>query len=244
MWAYLDRHLPQNEMLFALGNLRSSFAHDSEACICKWINAIVSKHSRLPQLNVIGKHFFGLPYFRIILYHFTKIDKLMNNIDTNTNNAKISFDFCNKNQIVLPFDVNKVEQPPLCTLCFFCNAIKVLIKLKIDQKSSPVITDSVVVKKLNGIHKLRNEVNQLTIRCNKLSDEVNFYSKLVKSRPQSAITQARPIGLPSIIKKHQFIAKPIPRVESGLRVSWDPIVMKQVENIKSRVNRENDPNNM
>lgn len=244
MWAYLDRHFPMNEMSPILGKSRYTAVQDSEASICRWISAIVAKHSRLPPLNVIGKQFFGLPYFRIILYHFTMNETLLNIADSKNNNARISFDFCLNYHISLPFNVNEVEQPPLCILCFLCNAIKILVKIKVVRKRPPVITDSIVVRKLNGIQQLRTEVNQLTIRCSKLSDEVNLYSKIVKSRPHSVIAKTRPLSVASVLNKPKVIAKPAPHAEPAPRVSWDPNVVRKAGCLRLKATRENEPNNV
>lgn len=244
MWAYLDHHLPIKEMSNILGNISYNLAHESESTVCKWINAIVSKHSHLPPINVIRKQFFGLPYFRIILYHFTLNDELMSTNDSKINNAKIAFDFCKKNNIIMPFDENKIDHPPLCILCFLYNAIKMLSKIKIVKKRPPVITDSIVAQKLNGIQQLRTEVNQLTIRCNKLSDEVNLFSKMVKSRPRSVITKSRPIRVSSVLKKGNPIKKPAPHTEQAPRVTWDPNVIKLRGNLKSKESSENEPDNL
>lgn len=244
MWAFLDHHLPINEMSIVLGKLKSNLIHESETSICRWINTIVSKHSNLPSLNVIGKQFFGMPYFRIILYHFTRNDILMSTTDSKINNAKISFDFCNSNNIIMPFDLEKIEQPPLCILCFLCNVIKILDKIKFVKKNSFVITDSLVAQKLNGIQQLRTEVNQITKRCNKLSDEVNFFSQLVKSRPHSSITKSRRVRISSNLLKKRETAKPALHSEPAPRVSWDPNVIKLRGILKSRTISENEPSNI
>jgi hypothetical protein len=160
MWAYLDRKLPHKEMGRILGRKHLQHTQEAEAVLCRWVNAVVAKHSQLPQLNVIGQQFMGQPYFRIVLFHFTMNDALMSTTDSPKNNAAIAFEASQKLDIPLPFDCSQIAQPPLAILCFLTHAIALLSKLPAVKKRAPV-TDSVVARRISGLKELRSEVGQL-----------------------------------------------------------------------------------
>jgi hypothetical protein len=65
-------------MLKVLGQLDGGPSQDAETVLCRWVNAVVAKHAQLTPLSVIGQQFFGSPYFRIVLFHFTMGDGLLN----------------------------------------------------------------------------------------------------------------------------------------------------------------------
>jgi hypothetical protein len=192
MWAYIDRKTPHREMLKILGRSDSSQVTDAEALLCRWINAIVAKHTQLAPLNVIGQQFFGQPYFRIVLFHFTMDDGLLNAKDTSQNNATATFEAARKLDMPLPFDESQITQPPLNILCFLCYAIVLLSKLPTVRKRPPV-SDAVVARRISGLRELRTEVTQLQKRCRVLNQEVATIAETVnQSRPQSMLIRARP----------------------------------------------------
>ncbi|OHS97828.1 hypothetical protein TRFO_09257 [Tritrichomonas foetus] len=238
MWAYLDRHLPHREMSKIIGKARLSC--DSEAILCQWISAIVSKHSHLPPINVIGKQFFSQPYFRIVLFHFTLDDNLMNISDTPHNNAQICYQFCQNHNLMLPFNLAEIEQPPLCILCFLCYVIVHIVKLPVQNRRIHV-SDSIVMKKMTGICKLKKEITQINKRCNKLNNEVNMYSKIIKSRPQSVIMKERPKRIPTVLS--EIPPKPTARSENNPRIRWDPKVVEYMKMHRTKSNIENKPIN-
>jgi hypothetical protein len=192
MWAYIDRKIPHSEMLKVLGRSDGLGSQDAEALLCRWINAIVSKYAQLAPLSVIGQQFFGLPYFRIVLFHFTMEDELLNPKDTTQNNATAIFDASRKLDIPLPFDETQVIQPPLAILCFLCYAIVLLAKLPTVKKRAPV-SDAVVARRISGLRELRTEVSQLQHRCKLLNSEVAIIAQSVNDpRPQSMLLRDRP----------------------------------------------------
>jgi hypothetical protein len=192
----------------------------------------VAKHAQLPPLNVIGQQFFAQPYFRIVLFHFTMDDSLMNTRDTGQNNATISFDGARRLDIPLPFDESQTTQPPLCIQCFLCSAIVLLSKLPTVRKRAPV-SDAVVARRITGLRELRTEVTQLQKRCKVLNNEVTTISQTMNSqvRPQSTMQRARWGAAP--LRSPPRRMEP-PDARGALpRVNWAPEVLELAKRLQA-----------
>jgi hypothetical protein len=221
MWAYLDRKIPRSSMIKVLGKSSGSLP-DSEHCICAWINTVVSKHAHLPAVNVISQQFFGQPYLRVILFHFTLKDVFMNISDTSENNMSIGFSGAKELDIPLPFDETQLFQPPLSILCFWCKAIEVLSCLPV-AKPQLVLSDEAVARRLTGVREMRRVVGEAKKRCQELVTEVSI--KCEEARRCRSVM--RRVGKVLASDSNKRIEEDTDCVEGSesRRVRWDRSVM-------------------
>jgi hypothetical protein len=221
MWAYLDRKLPRREMGKILGKAEGN-VQDCEHAVCAWINAVVSKHAQLPVLNVIGQQFFGLPYLRLVLFHFTLEDRLLNTSDTSTKNMEIGFAVAKSLKIPLPFDESKIIQPPLAILCFWCKAIVILSALPPAKRRSP-LSDQTVARRLSGLCELRRAVNDAKKRCQVLAAELS--SKGDEAQRSRSVMRLLKMRVSDSSTKNDTESEHVNLEQAKNRIKWDPAVL-------------------
>lgn len=191
MWAYLDVCLPKAAISKVIGRTKTSSCSDAESSLCMWVNTLVKRHKKLPVISTITQHFFGLPHFRMVLFHFLHEDQLFNTNQTAEENAAIAFERCTKLGFPPPFQPQNYEQPPLIIMCFLCKAVVVLSET-VPPPPPPTITQDDVNSMLLKIEMKRKEVVEGNVRVRNLSEQVlTITARLKKAKRPNSTLAAR-----------------------------------------------------
>lgn len=191
MWAYLDVCLPKEAISKVIGRTKTSSCSDAESSLCMWVNTLVKRHRKLPVISTITQYFFGLPHFRIVLFHFLHDDKLFNITESPEENATISLETCVKLGFPPPFLPQNYEQSPLIIMCFLCKAVVRLSETS-PPPPPPTITPGDVNSMLLKIEMKRQEVVEGNIRVRNLSEEVvTIAARLKRARRPNSTLAAR-----------------------------------------------------
>ncbi|OHT04400.1 hypothetical protein TRFO_06275 [Tritrichomonas foetus] len=224
MWAYLDTCLPKNEISKVIGRTKTTSCSDAESTLCVWINTIVKRHIKLPVLSNITQHFFEMPHFRMVLYHFTHDEPLFNINQSSEENASISLRKATELGLEPPFEITDCQQPPLVIMCYLCRVATFLSDVK-PPPLPPVITNNAIHSMLVNIENTKKEIAAAEIRVKNLTTEVDCINETLKriSRPQSMLTMRNPNRHPVNAPENGFAASM--RAQSSLsgkrRVTWD-----------------------
>lgn len=188
MWAYLDICLPKAAISKVIGRTKTSSCSDAESSFCMWVNTLVKRHKKLPVISTITQYFFGLPHFRIVLFHFSHDDQLFNTNQSPEENATISLNTCAKLGFPPPFPVQNYEQPPLIIMCYLCKAVVALSETS-PPPPPPAITQDAVNTMLVKIEMKRKEVVEVDRRVRSLSRAVETITSKLKraKRPNSTL---------------------------------------------------------
>lgn len=188
MWAYLDVCLPKDAISKVIGRTKTSSCSDAESSLCMWINTLVKRHKKLPVITTITQHFFGLPHFRMVLFHFLHEDKLFNTEQTPDENAEIALNKASQLGFPPPFQVQEYVQPPLIIMCYLCKAVVALSKTN-PPPPPPTITQHDVNSMLLKIEMKKKEVGEADKRIRSLSRQIETISGRLKKvkRPQSML---------------------------------------------------------
>lgn len=188
MWAYLDTCLPKTEITKVIGRTKASCSSDAESTFCIWINALIKRHQKLQPLTTISRNFFGLPHFRVVLYHFYHDDQFLKINETPLQNATLILNKLSEIGIQTPFSVENYQQPPLVLMCFLCTIVSKLSEV-IPPRPPPAITTAHVTTMLLKIEKQKKVVAEVDKRVQTLIQEVDEISDVLRhrSRPQSTL---------------------------------------------------------
>jgi hypothetical protein len=221
MWVYLDHRRPISALTAVIGQTKVDTATDAESLLCVWINAVVKRYMALPQISSIGRHFFGYPHFRVVLFNFVRDTELLNISADHALNAKVGLSKAIELSLPPPFPPERYEQSPLLLMCYLYSCIAGLTGVR-PPKPPRFISKGDICAMLGSLKTAKNELAIVNARVATLNESIQAITERLKTmkRPRSSLAATLPAPVPGS-------GEDAPRPESALgqsqeirRVTW------------------------